>query len=119
MLILMFFAFWVDDILSNSYRSWPKWGVLIGIGLVFITWLALQAFNISNLGLRCPHCKKAIDYNVGHVVIASGNCGECGKQILDKSAAEQVAAPDASSVLASARSLRCAGELGRSAARPL
>jgi len=70
-------------IINNHFLFVVAWFVLFFtylIGMPFF-WNRLLYGKSDSQFMKCPFCKKSLG-NISHIVIATGKCGHCGKQIL-------------------------------------
>jgi hypothetical protein len=57
--------------------------ILLGLFVRLIFWLNKRL--AKRFGLSCPYCHANLaEPNSTQIVVATNNCGHCGKQILDK-----------------------------------
>ena len=89
-------------VLGDRSKSWPPAAsLLFNVGglvvLMFMVGYALLKMRKRNPRLICPHCGTNLtDRCLSAVVIASGNCGTCGKRVADSEGGEPVHAGDGS-----------------------
>ncbi|MBI5775728.1 MAG: hypothetical protein HZA89_18580 [Verrucomicrobia bacterium] len=63
----------------------PNAGKIIVLALYAIAIFGLARLSLNQqlkFTLKCPHCSKMLAGYSVQIVVASGNCGHCGKQII-------------------------------------
>jgi len=71
---------WEENLQLNQPYLW----ILIGIALIAVV-VVIGVLRIGNkFLLKCRHCQKCLGGISSQTVIASGRCGFCGEQIIDK-----------------------------------
>jgi len=71
---------------SELNETWVK-GVLVSVFVGLLAGLGALAWYVVRLQKRhshhCPHCRKPFIGLAANIVIATGNCGDCGGKVFD------------------------------------
>lgn len=81
LLLLLFWLLAPDDI---SVRNLKWWGLTPLLALLIQVVVTVVAHNRATMRFKCPACRKNLNSQRFPIIIATGGCPECGRQILDR-----------------------------------